>query len=252
MFVRSLLKMVSKRSKKSWKKTQLQKKLIYSFKPRNRVPCVLHVHQQSAPIVPFLWVSGAEQRALFTHIYIYIWVVPSPLPVTVANDGEWFPTKNVIILVVTVTGKGNRPISMYLYTLDFCLNKPWQASPKSPKTIKNPFLIGCFTKRLFVISISTPLFIIIQLVFTSRLQSRPIVTRWSSPRKQRILEVEQCWRSQWVWWDRGVITEDFQIGQDRCCRMNDPLNGQVVFFLTWKRVIKEDGLSITWVYPNHT
>ena len=152
MFVRSLLlKMVSKRSKTSWKtwiNLLFQPQESWTVRSKNasserHVPCVFHVHRPSAPIVPFLWVAGAEQRALYTHVYvyIYIWVVPSPLPVIVAIDGEWFPTKNVIILVVTVTGQGNSPISMYIQLIFV-----WISHGKHPLKVQKPrFLIGCFT-----------------------------------------------------------------------------------------------------------
>ena len=49
--------------------------------------------------VPWQWKKSWESRGVYLGL--------SPLPVTVANEGLYgSPTKNVIILVVTVTGRG--------------------------------------------------------------------------------------------------------------------------------------------------
>ena len=61
---------------------------------------------------------------LETPIYIYyIHIGCGPLPATVANEGLFssgFPFKHVIILMVTVTGRGPQPIYTLPKTHSFC------------------------------------------------------------------------------------------------------------------------------------
>ena len=61
----------------------------------------------------FFFFGGGQAFACELFIVFYpitIGIGLSPLPVTVANEGlQGSPTKNIIILVVTVTGRGDNP-----------------------------------------------------------------------------------------------------------------------------------------------
>ena len=61
-----------------------------------------------------------------------IWLGSAPHPITVANKGlSGFPTKNVIILVVTVAGWGEDPRYGQVTHRGYALSTPWLDLTKS-------------------------------------------------------------------------------------------------------------------------
>lgn len=177
MFVRSLqLKMVSKRSKMSWKNHNFRRSWSTLLTPGNRYKVlkpaanwterVLHVHQQSPPhrnsfFGEFLELNNEHYTHIYIHILyvicIYKWVVPSPLPVTVAIDGKWFLTNNNPGGDCYWTG-GQPNINVYtLYTIDI-----FWSHGKHPLKVQKPVFNRFLYIQLFLISISTHCDIIIQ------------------------------------------------------------------------------------------
>ncbi len=81
------------------------------------------VNQSCSMISPI--VSAEGRHSFFNPIYIGL----SPLPVTVANEGlQGSPTKHVIILVVSVTGRGDNPKYIFLFqipSLRLCICSCW-------------------------------------------------------------------------------------------------------------------------------
>ena len=67
-----------------------------------------HPHLGKIPILTNIFSDGLKPPAS---------IELSPFPVMVANEGLWeSPTKHEIILVVTITGKGDKPT----YIVSFC------------------------------------------------------------------------------------------------------------------------------------